>query len=323
MRSGTFVSVSVVVGVLVAGCEDSPGVGNPDNAVRVVNLNAAMGYRIAAGDSAGTDATEEDLGLLADDLLKQHADIANLQEMAKPAAESLRDRLASATGDVWELNWAHAVNATYYPGEDEDEAPTYENVSTGNAQLVRIGDGVLSQEPITLDQENDDQGILLPSDKGDGNRRSFQGAEITTAHGVVDVYNTHLTLAEQFPDEDRARDVRRIQEVTESRANPVVLTGDFNQEIDYAAGQPHPNPRAVDAVRSFLTVLGYTDVARDKGPTSDRKPESDETPFKEPRRIDYILTRGVRTLDTVKFVSHESDHWGLATTIGVGSPDPS
>jgi endonuclease/exonuclease/phosphatase (EEP) superfamily protein YafD len=51
-------------------------------------------------------------------------------------------------------------------------------------------------------------------------------------------------------------------------------------------------------------------VAADLGPTIDQK-----QPEKDSRRIDYIFVRGARTSDTVRFVSHESDHWGLATNV--------
>jgi endonuclease/exonuclease/phosphatase family metal-dependent hydrolase len=276
--------------------------------VRIVNLNAAMGYENSPGDPGGTDATDADLDLLANDILGQDGDIANLQEMALPAATRLRTILDEKTGDTWELNWAKSVQATYYAGKDRAEGPSpgYENVPAGNAQLIRIGDGIVDQEPITLDDQNDDQGIVLPS-----GQRSFQGAQVTTEHGgVVDVYNTHLGLADQVPDDQRAADVRRIQETTESRTNPVVLTGDFNQEVDVEPGRPHESPRTVAAIRAFMDEYGYTDVARDKGPTSNQKRES-----RGQKRIDYILTRDVPTTRTVRFASKESDHWGLATTI--------
>lgn len=317
------VAVATVAAALAAGCEDTATPAptstaaprEPDTAVRVVNLNAAMGFKMAAGDSGGTDATEEDIGFLADDILGQRGDVANLQEMALPAARSLRAVLAERTGDEWQLNWAHSGTATYYPGRDDGERPTpgYENVSAGNAQLVRIGDGVRRQRPITVDDRDGDQGIMLPS-----GGRSFVGAELTTERGPVDVYVTHLALADQVSDEARAADVLRVQEVTESRANPAVITGDFNQTIDFVRGQPYPNHRTVDALRSFMERYGYTDVARDKGPTSNEKRK-----VLGPKRIDYVLARGVRTADTVRFVSHESDHWGLATTIEAAADPPS
>jgi endonuclease/exonuclease/phosphatase family metal-dependent hydrolase len=291
------------------------GSTKPGPAVTVVNLNAAMGYRIEAGNPAGTDATPEDLADLADDILSRGADIANLQEMAKPAALELQAILAARTGHEWQLNWAHSGTATYYPGKEKDEAPSpgYRDVSAGNAQLVRIGDGVRSQQPITLDGEHDDQGILLPS-----GGRSFAGAQITTEHGVVDVYVTHLAREKDASDEVRARDVHRLQEFTESRTNPAVVTGDFNQTVDYVRGQPYPNYRTVDALRSFMDTHGYTDLARDEGPTSNQKAEPWERPALTPLRIDYILARGVRTRDTARFESHQSDHWGLVTTIDPG-----
>ena len=301
--------ITAVVALLVAGCGNARGAGStivsagappPDDVIRVVNLNAAMGYRAGKGDPAGTDPTAEDLDLLARDIVDQGGDIANLQEMTLPAARDLRGVLREKTGHEWQLNWAHVVNATFYPGKRRDERPAYENVSSGNAQLVKIGDGISAQKPITIDDENDDQGIVLPS-----RNRAFVGTEITTADGVVDVYTTHLALARQVPDEERAADVRRIQETTESRTNPVILTGDFNQTLDEA------NSQTAAAIRDFMRKYGYTDDAAGQGVTIDQKhPEQDA------RRIDYILTRGLTVTDTKRFVSHESDHWGLATTIG-------
>lgn len=151
-------------------------------------------------------------------------------------------------------------------------------------------------------RQDPDQGILLPSAG-----RSFVGAEITTAHGTVAVYNTHLALARQVSDAVRAGDVRRIQELTEARPGPSVVTGDFNQTID---DPPDRSPETAAAIRAFMDTYGYTDVARDQGPTIDEKHRD-----RDSRRIDFVLVRGVGTTDTVRFESHESDHWGLATTL--------
>lgn len=317
MPPGRTAAVTAVVTALVAGCGASTPAPASTNApttapttapnrvdsVRVVNLNAGMGYKNSPGDPRGTDATDEDIGFLADDILGQHGDIANLQEMALPAAERLRTVLGTRTGDEWRLNWAYTVHATYYAGKEPGEPPSpgYENVPAGNAQLVRIGDGIRTQKPITVDGENDDEGIVLSS-----GGRSFVGAEITTARGVVDVYTTHLPVADRVPDGERAADVRNIQDVTESRANPVVLTGDLNQTVD----DPDPSSLTQAAIQVFTREYGYTDLARDQGPTFDQK-----NPGTDTRRIDYILVRGVRARDTARFASHESDHWGLATTI--------
>jgi endonuclease/exonuclease/phosphatase family metal-dependent hydrolase len=299
-----------MVALLVAGCSNASGAGSvvvsagpppPDDAVHVVNLNAAMGYRAGKGDPAGTDPTAEDLDLLARDIVNQGGDIANLQEMALPAARELQGILREKTGNEWQLNWCHAVPATFYPGKSRDERPAYDRVSSGNAQLIRIGDGIQRQKPLTLDDANDDQGIVLPS-----GARAFVGAEITTANGVIDVYTTHLALARQVPDEKRAADVRRIQDFAQSRPNPVILTGDFNQTID------EPNSETAAAIKDFMGKYGYTDAAAGAGVTIDQKhPEQDA------RRIDYILTHGVPVTDTKRFVSHESDHWGLTATIAM------
>jgi endonuclease/exonuclease/phosphatase family metal-dependent hydrolase len=303
---------AVLAALVLAGCSTASGSGStpssitlppPDDAVRVVNLNAAMGYRAGKGDPAGTDATHADLDLLAQDIVAQRGDIANLQEMVLPAARELASVLRRRTGDEWQLNWAHADYGTYYAGRSRTERPVYDHASSGNAQLVRIGDGIEKQTPITVDDAGDDQGVVMPSGK-----RSFVGAEITTAWGVVDVYTTHMALARQVPDAGRAADVQRIQRTTESRSNPAVVTGDFNQTIDLPND---PSRLTMSAITMFVDDYGYTDVARDKGPTIDQK-----HPDRDSRRIDYVFTRGLRTTDTVRFASHESDHWGLATTIG-------
>jgi endonuclease/exonuclease/phosphatase family metal-dependent hydrolase len=311
--------VAAAGAVLVAGCDGgtpppapvSTGAQTRDE-VRIVNLNAAMGYKNSAGDPAGTDALTEDFELLADDILGQHGDVANLQEMALPAARELRTILGEKTGDEWELNFSFSGNATYYTGQEGESGPRpgYRDVPAGNAQLIRIGDGITSQEPLTDDGKADDgttpdQGIMLPSVG-----RSFVGARITIRGGEVAVYNTHLALADQVPDEVRAGDVRKIEEIVQAGGRPTVLTGDFNQDIDFVPGQSYPSPRTVDAIRAFMDTHGYADVARDKGPTSNEKRKHRGT-----RRIDYILAVGIRTTGTVRFVSRESDHWGLATTI--------
>lgn len=311
--------LAMAASVLVTACDGSTPPPGPtevthDDEVRVVNLNAAMGYKNSKGDSAGTDATTADFELLADDILGQRGDIANLQEMALPAARELREILGRKTGEKWELNWAFSVNATYFTGEKGETGPRedYKEVPAGNAQLIRIGDGITGQKPLTEDSEHDDQGIMLPS----GNR-SFQGAEITTANGKVAVYNTHLALAD-VADEKRAEDVVTIQEATEASSVPTVVTGDFNQTIDFVPGQPYPNRKMVNAIRAFMDTYGYADVAKDKGPTSNEKRK-----YLGSKRIDYILARGVATTDPVRFVSHESDHWGLAATLDLRGAAPS
>ena len=315
------VLVMAAAALLVAGCDSTPPPPTPPSTptgaaardeVRIVNLNAAMGYKNGAGDPAGTDALTSDYELLAEDISNQQGDVANLQEMALPAAQELRTILAEKTGDTWEMNFSFSTNATYYTGQKGESGPRpdYRDVPAGNAQLVRIGDGITAQKPLTPER-----GVMLPSAG-----RSFVGTEITMAGGTVRVYNTHLALADQVSDEVRAGDVRKLQETTEADDGPSVVVGDFNQAIDYVPGQPYPSPKTVDAIRAFMDTYGYADVARDKGPTSNEKRK-----YLGTKRIDYILVRGVRSADTVRFVSHESDHWGLATTIafdGVPSSDP-
>jgi endonuclease/exonuclease/phosphatase family metal-dependent hydrolase len=298
--------VVTVAAVLAAGCaaanpepEPTPRPTAParPGEVRIVNLNAAMGYKNGPGDPRGTDASTADYERLAADILDQRGDVANLQEMALPAARELRAVLAGKTGDEWAMNFSYSSTATYYTGQEGESGPRpdYRDVAAGNAQLIRIGDGITAQEPLTPER-----GVMLPSVG-----RSFVGTRITTPGGTVHVYGTHLALAEQVPDEVRAGDVLALQETTEAAAVPTVVTGDFNQEIDGAPGGPHPSPRTVAAIRAFTTTHGYTDVARDQGPTLST------------RRIDYLFARGLRTADTVRFTSRESDHRGLATTITV------
>lgn len=316
---------AIAVAVVLAGAtgcrEDTdPPPPNPDTSVTVVNLNAAMGFGLRPGDPLGTDATPEDLALLAADVLKHPADVVHLQEMAAPAARQLRALLISRTGAEWQLNWSHSTLASYYAGKAEDEPPVWQDVSAGNAQLVRIGSGVRSQRAITVDDDRPvdgqpDQGIVLPT-RG----RSFQGAELVTDSGVIDVYNLHLALARDFSDEERARDVRFVQEFTEARANPAIVTGDFNQVIDNSLPDLLPSDsETVAALTDFLDEHGYADLGKDLGPTSNRQPDEDVKKLVR-ARIDFILARGVGGRDTAKFESHESDHWGLVTTVVPGGP---
>ncbi|MFB9907813.1 endonuclease/exonuclease/phosphatase family protein [Allokutzneria oryzae] len=283
-----------------------------DGTVTLVNLNAAMGFKMGDGESRGTNAKTEDLEKLADDILRQDGDIANLQEMAKPAAQEVASILKRRTGREWLLNWAGSGKNDYFRGEREHEPPVYQGVSSGNAQLVQIGDGVVAQRPLTVDDvpssdNEQDQGILLKSGK-----RSFLGTEITTErHGIVDVYNTHLARAKDATDEARAEDVALLQTRTESRRNPVIVTGDFNLVID-GKGEDG-SPLTVAAVRSFMDRYGYADIGKEFGVTSNIQfPEY----LAGRKRIDYVLVRGVATHGSAKFESHRSDHWGLVTRIG-------
>ncbi|WP_086827944.1 endonuclease/exonuclease/phosphatase family protein [Allokutzneria sp. NRRL B-24872] len=340
MRRTAFGAVVVCVLAAVSACREEPPPPlppppPPGASVTVVNLNAAMGFQMKKGEKGGTNATPEDIALLAEDVLKHPADIANLQEMALPAARELREVLAKRTGAVWELNWAHSTFADYYAGKDPAEAPVWRNVSAGNAQLIRIGAGVRSQKPITVDGDRPggepDQGIMLPSSKEPDRGRSYQGAEVVTEHGTIDVYNLHLALAKDNTDEERARDVETIQRFTESRTNPAIITGDFNEELDSSdpnSGEHH-FPKTYAALMAFMDTYGYADVARRLGVTSNRQPQYELQKLMRVR-IDYILARGLRTQGTAKITSTKSDHWGLVTTVEPGSertapapaPDP-
>ncbi|GAA4011420.1 hypothetical protein GCM10022247_37280 [Allokutzneria multivorans] len=283
-----------------------------DGTVTVVNLNAAMGFKMGAGEDRGTNAKVEDLEKLADDILRQDGDVANLQEMAKPAAQEVARILKRRTGREWLLNWAGSSKASYYRGDHEGEQPVYKDVSAGNAQLVQIGDGVVSQRPLTIDDVPDaegqqDQGIMLKS-----GARSFQGTEITTErHGIVDVYNAHLARPKDASDEKRTEDIAFLQTRTESRRNPVILTGDFNLEM--GGKDAEGSPLTVVAMRSFMERYGYADIGWNLGVTSNVQfPEY----LAGRKRIDFILVRGVSTHRSAKFDSHRSDHWGLVTRVG-------
>jgi endonuclease/exonuclease/phosphatase family metal-dependent hydrolase len=320
-RTACGVGVAVVLAA-ATGCRESADPPQ-DTSITVVDLNAAMGFGLRPGNPDGTDATPEDIALLADDILKNPADIVNLQEMAVNAARDLRSRLAKKTGSEWQLNWAHSTFADYYAGKVAGEAPVWKGVSAGNAQLIRIGDGIRSQRPITVDDDRPagepDQGIMLPSSPKPDRGRSFQGTEITTEHGTIDVYNLHLALARDHPDEVRARDVEFIQQFTESRTNPAIITGDFNQTISISELYPGPGGSKTEtALAAFMQTYKYTDVAKDLGPTSNRQPDKGVKKLVR-ARIDYILARGVDTVNTARLESHESDHWGLVTTVEPGS----
>lgn len=48
------------------------------------------------------------------------------------------------------------------------------------------------------------------------------------------MYDTHLARPEDATDEERVRDVVVLQEFAAARANPSVITGDFNETIEFA-----------------------------------------------------------------------------------------
>jgi endonuclease/exonuclease/phosphatase family metal-dependent hydrolase len=272
--------------------------------VTVVNLNAAMGYHLAKGDPAGTDATAADFADLADDLLRQNADIANLQEMAEPAAEHLRRIMAERTGQDWAMVWASSGTADYYEGKSPAENPPagYAGARAGNAQLIRLGYGIT-----TYVRTTGKAGHKLPS-----GGRSYGGVWLSTADGrELGVYVTHLARDKDAQSVERVADIRVIQEFLAKRAEPVVLTGDFNESTDVPGGGPTES--VVRALNEFTTRLGFTDVGHDLGNTSNEKGRA--AALEGTLRIDYILTRDLPTFDAVRFVSHQSDHWGLATNL--------
>jgi endonuclease/exonuclease/phosphatase family metal-dependent hydrolase len=273
-------------------------------AVTVVNLNAAMGYHLRPGDPAGTDATAADFADLADDLLRQNADIANLQEMAEPAAKHLRRILAERTGQDWAMNWASSGTADYYEGKTPGEGPAegYAKARAGNAQLIRLGYGIETQVSTT-----GKAGHALPS-----GGRSYGGAELSIADGrKLGVYVTHLARDKDAPSTERVADIRAVQDFLAEREGPAVLTGDFNESMDVPGGGPTES--VIRALNEFTSRQGFADVGHDLGSTSNEKGLAAE--LEGTLRIDYILTRDLPTLDTVKFVSHQSDHWGLVTTL--------
>lgn len=272
--------------------------------VTVVNLNAAMGYHLRPGDPAGTDATAADFADLADDILRQNGDIANLQEMAEPAAKHLRQILADRTGQQWAMNWASSGTADYYEGKSPDERPKgeYAGARAGNAQLIRFGYGITTHVATT-----GESGHKLLS-----GGRSYGGVRLNTADGrELEVYVTHLARDKDATSIERVADIRVIQDFLKERKGPVVLTGDFNESMDVPAGGPTES--VIRALNEFTTRHGFTDVGHDLGSTSNQKGIAAQLEGR--LRIDYILTRDLPTLDTTRFVSHQSDHWGLTTTL--------
>ena len=200
--------------------------------------------------------------------------------------------------------WASSGTADYYEGKPGEETPPpgYAGARAGNAQLVRLGYGIATYVGTT-----GKAGHKLPS-----GGRSYGGVWLSTADGrELGVYVTHLARDKDAQSVDRVRDIRVVQEFLAKRSEPVVLTGDFNESMDVPAGGPTES--VVRALNEFTTRGGFTDVGRDLGNTSNEKGPA--AALEGTLRIDYILTRDVPTLDTARFVSHQSDHWGLATTL--------
>ena len=77
----------------------------------------------------------------------------------------------------------------------------------------------------------------------------------------------------------------------------------------------YPSLQTMAVLEAFTRTTATRTWPATLGPTINQK-----HPDQDSRRIDYIFAKGVQANDTVRFVSHESDHWGLATTLDVGAP---
>ena len=138
---------------------EAPNAAAPpnDNIVRVVDLNAAMGFRAArrpgrhrrhpAGPRHCSPTTSSASAATSRTCRRWHC-----------PPRRLRTILREKTGDDWQLNFAFTGDATFFTGRQgrDDPAGTTATSRTGNAQLIRIGDGISSQRPLTDDGKRHD-----------------------------------------------------------------------------------------------------------------------------------------------------------------------
>ncbi|MFI0545034.1 HAD-IA family hydrolase [Streptomyces sp. WSLK1-3] len=186
--------------------------------------------------------------------------------------------------------------------------------------------GVISRFPITAAPGDPDVGFY-----------GAAGARITVGEREVEIWTAHLDSARYGPYEEEplAHEEVRLGQLRDTLrrigdAAPVVLVGDFNcpSHLD-RPGVEWPVTKAAEEA-------GFRDSFREARPDPVRDPGHTWSPVHahpEPRdRIDFVLHRGLRVLDSRTYVSGTprtwpdvedndwpSDHAAVITTFSLGS----
>lgn len=191
---------------------------------------------------------------------------------------------------------------------------------------VHFGNAVLSRWPIKASRVHP-----LPSG-GSEEQRSLLHAEITSPHGAIPFFVTHLNW-KLHHGVVREAQVVAIAEIIKATAPmsglPPVLVGDFNAE---------PEASEIRFLKGLQSLAGksnhfadcFAEVGAGAGLTFDptRNPFAEET-HERPRRIDYVFVRGpdnqVRgkpvsarvVMDEVEGGVAPTDHYGVYAEVSI------
>jgi len=209
---------------------------------------------------------EERLAVIREGLRELDPDLVGLQEVIDVAGRTQADEIAEGLG----------FHTTY-------------GVATSYGAGITMGNAVLSRWPIAATRV-----YPLPA-CGTDERRSLVVAEITSPHGKIPFFVTHLNwkLHESAVREQQVQEVaERVKAEAPIDGLPPILVGDFNAqpeaaEIRFLKGLQSLGGKSVyfaDCFEQTGEGLGVTfDGTRNKFA---------EQYHEHPRRIDYVFVRG-------------------------------
>ncbi|MBO2533507.1 MAG: metal-dependent hydrolase [Thermoactinomycetaceae bacterium] len=269
-----------VLGMLPAfGAEAGDAAPPKGRAVKVLTYNIAHGV--------GHDG-RLDLDRIAGVIRRSGADVVALQEVDKhwDARSDFVDQ-AAALGE--KLNMRVRFAPIYSLDPPEPGKPRRE-----------YGLAILSRYPITHFKNHELSRISsVEPEKGVQKLPGFPEAVINLHGRKIHLFNTHLSWLDP---ELRRLEAEEMLEIMGSARHPVVLAGDMNAL---------PDAPEMERLRDVLTD---TFEAAGKG-------DGHTFPVPDPvRRIDYIFASPeIRPLDSRVIEEEGSDHYGVLSTLWVGS----
>ncbi|OPH53130.1 hypothetical protein BC351_32150 [Paenibacillus ferrarius] len=268
LRHTRYVSCFTLLFLLLLGLSSSSIKSMPTSTVLPVSLQKASSagltiitFNIHHGE--GLDG-KVNLERIAELLGQEHADVIALQEVDRFRLRSGFVDQAKALAELLGMQMRFAPSLTYPIGQ--------------------YGNAILSRYPI----ENSSY-ELLPGAK---ETRSLLTAQLQVGSEHIQVATTHLGLSE----EDRNVQLARISELLADTEVPLVLTGDFNMELD--------------AFKDKMDNMQLSDI-----PLS----QTMKATFTDGKRIDYVFTNRTYFGSAQAIPTIYSDHSPVITLIPLGS----
>ena len=191
---------------------------------------------------------------------------------------------------------------------------------------VHFGNAVLSRWPLASTRVH-----VLPSGESDEHRSLLQAA-ITSPHGVIPFFVTHLNW-KLHHGVVRELQVAAVAEIIKAEAPlsglPPVLVGDFNAEPEASEIRFLKGLQSLGGQSHYFADC-FAQVGHGPGVTFDsiRNPFAEET-REFPRRIDYVFVRGPDTagrgkplaarvvMDEVEGGIAATDHYGVYAEVSI------